>query len=105
LSAAEGWRLLVCVNRRLGTDTPSCAGRGSEHLADRLAELCAARGLELPVETILCFGSCSHGPNIRLAPGGAFFHGVTEAELPSLVAQVAAVVAAGPPGSDQRMLD
>lgn len=100
MNGSNGWRLLVCVNRRLGSDTPSCAGRGSERLVERLVELCAARGLELPVETILCFGSCSRGPNIRLAPGGAFFHGVTEAGLPELVAQVAATVVAGPPESD-----
>lgn len=100
MSATGGWRLLVCVNRRLGSETPSCAGRGSERLVARLTELCTAHGLEVPVETILCFGSCSRGPNIRLAPGGAFFHGVTEATLPELVAQVAATVAAGPPKSD-----
>ncbi len=99
MSDAGGWRVLVCVNRRLGADTPSCAGRGSERLVERLAELIAARGLVVPVETILCFGACSRGPNVRLAPGGAFFHGVTEADLPALVAQVAATVAAGPPGA------
>ena len=99
MSAVAGWRVLVCVNRRLGTETPSCAGRGSERLVERLAALLAARDLDVPVETMLCFGSCSQGPNIRLAPGGAFFHGVTEDDLPALVAQVAETVAAGPPGA------
>ncbi len=97
MTAGDGWRVLVCVNRRLGAETPSCAGRGSERLAERLVELLAARGLDVPVETLLCFGACSRGPNIRLAPGGAFFHGVTEDDLPGLVAQVAETVAAGPP--------
>jgi len=92
---APDWRLLVCVNRRLGAETPSCAGRGAELLAERLEALLRARGLALPVERILCFGSCSRGPNIRLAPGGAFFHGVGEADLPALVEQVAAAVGAG----------
>lgn len=88
-------RLLVCVNRRHGRDTPSCAGRGSEALVPELERLLARRGLALPVETILCFGSCAHGPNVRLAPGGEFFHGVTLASLPMLVDAVARAVAAG----------
>ena len=97
MSAAPGWRVLVCVNRRVGADTPSCAARGSEQLAERLAGLLAAAGLEVPVETLLCFGSCSRGPNVRIAPGGAFFHGVSDDDLPRLVACVAETVAAGPP--------
>lgn len=94
MSVREEWRLLVCVNRRLDADTPSCAGRGSEELVTPLERLLAQHGLELPVETILCFGSCQLGPNVRLAPGGAFFHGVTEADLPGLVEAVAKAIAA-----------
>ncbi len=97
MTTPGAWRLLVCVNRRLGAEAPSCAGRGSERLAERLAALLAERGLALPVETILCFGACSRGPNVRLTPGGAFFHGVTDADLPALVDRVADAVAAAPP--------
>jgi len=95
MSDPAGWRLLVCVNRRHGLDTPSCAGRGAEALVPELERLLAQRGLDLPVETILCFGACTRGPNIRLAPGGAFFHGVTLGGLPALVDAVARAVAAG----------
>ncbi|MDX1594193.1 MAG: (2Fe-2S) ferredoxin domain-containing protein [Gammaproteobacteria bacterium] len=97
MSAAGGWRLLICVNRRLNPETPSCAARGSETLAARLEGLLDARGLDVPVESILCFGACSRGPNIRIAPGGAFFHGVGENDLPAIVDAVAAAVASGPP--------
>ncbi len=105
MSTPPAWRLLVCVNRRLGDRSPSCAGRGSERLVALLVERLATRGLDLPVETILCFGACSRGPNVRLAPGGAFFHEVDEAALDALVDAVAETVAAGPPATESRVLD
>ena len=62
--------LLVCVNRRLGLGAPSCAGRGSERLAERLEQRLAERGLNLELRRIHCFGECERGPNLRLTPGG-----------------------------------
>ena len=91
-SAQQGWRLVVCVNRRLSPGSVSCAARGSPRLAERLADLLADQNLPVVVETIHCFGRCGQGPNIRLAPGGEFFRGVGEADLPFIVDRVAHLI-------------
>lgn len=80
--------LLVCVNRRLDAGKPSCAGRGSEALADRLETLISERGLALELRRILCFGDCARGPNLRLAPGGRFFHGADPASAEEILEQI-----------------
>jgi len=69
-------KLLICINRRYGAGESSCAARGSEGVADAIERGIAERGIDLAVERICCFGKCQHGPNMRLAPGGAFFMGV-----------------------------
>ncbi|HEY5719180.1 MAG TPA: (2Fe-2S) ferredoxin domain-containing protein [Gammaproteobacteria bacterium] len=91
---ATGWHLLVCVNQRYGFDSPSCGASGGQQLATALERLLAARGLALPVEAIHCFGYCTEGANVRLAPGGRFFHRVTIETLPALVDSVVAELAA-----------
>ena len=39
-----------------------------------LKERMAARGEDIPIQEILCFGRCEQGANLRIVPGGAFFH-------------------------------
>ena len=68
--------IIVCVNRRLRHDTPSCAERGSEAIADALEARMPGTGASLV--RIKCFGRCADGPIVRIAPGGRFF---TEATL------------------------
>jgi (2Fe-2S) ferredoxin len=87
---------MVCVNQRFGADTPSCGAGGGERFAARLGELLAARGVTLEVERIRCFGRCAEGPNLRLAPGGPFWRGVTDAELPAIADAIAATLAECP---------
>ena len=71
--------LLVCINKRIGMkfgrEVPSCAGRGSEALAELLERGLAERGLaeQVEVERFYCFGQCEHGPNVRFYPGGTWF--------------------------------
>lgn len=90
----ETVRILVCANRRLGDARPSCDGGA---LADQLADLIAARGAAIRVERFLCFGVCDLGPNLRIAPGGPFFHRVTPVDLPAVLeAAVAFSVRPGP---------
>ena len=64
--------IIVCINRRLTPDRPSCAARGSEALAEALEE--AARPWGIPVTRLKCFGRCDEGPNVRIR-GGRFFRG------------------------------
>ena len=76
--------IIVCVNRRLGHDKPSCAGRGSEAIADALeAALGKSPGA---VVRIKCFGRCAEGPNARVAAGGRFFRGISLDDVPAMVA-------------------
>lgn len=63
----------ICVNRRFGSDTPSCAMRGSEKVMTLLKEELIKRGLTTPLEKIKCLGQCDKGPAMRIAPGGEFF--------------------------------
>ena len=41
---------MICINRRFRMDEPSCAGRGSEKLADELEAEILRRGIDLKVE-------------------------------------------------------
>lgn len=78
--------LLVCVNQRWAHESPSCAGRGSPALRDALEQACVAAGLAIPCLAVPCLGYCDQGPNVRLAPGGPFFHQVTPADVPNIIA-------------------
>lgn len=77
--------LVVCINRRFRTDAPSCAARGSEAIADALERGIRERGIALRVVRIRCFGACSRGPTMRLAPGGAFLFEVRAEDVPALL--------------------
>ena len=76
--------ILVCINRRLGHDKPSCAARGSEALARALEA--AAAGTGLTVTRLKCFGRCAEGPNVRIH-GGRFFRGAGVQDVPRIVAE------------------
>ena len=82
--------LVVCVNRRLTASTPSCAGRGSEALIEALEAEAKRRGIILNIQRIFCFGLCERGPNVRIKPGGRFFHRVSNADIGRILDQVAA---------------
>ena len=80
-SQGLGWKhFMVCVNRRIGK--PACAGAA---IADALEVELRQRQLAIPVERIVCLGACEQGPNVRLAPGGRFYHQVTVAGIAELV--------------------
>ncbi|MEO5334820.1 MAG: (2Fe-2S) ferredoxin domain-containing protein [Magnetococcus sp. YQC-5] len=76
--------VMVCINERFGGRS-SCAQRGGVQLANELEEELSVQGLEVPVERILCFGRCKEGPVMRIAPGGAFFTGMTLERLGDVV--------------------
>ena len=83
--------LLVCINRRIGMkfgrEVPSCAGRGSEVIADLLERALSERGLgdQVAVERFYCFGQCEHGPNVRFYPGGTWFSGVVGDDVAAIL--------------------
>ncbi len=87
--------LLVCINSRLAGDKPSCAGRGSEQLADALEQALVERGLAVALGRIKCFGRCHEGPNVRLAPGGRFWRGAGLRDVTAIIDHVAAKINGG----------
>ena len=77
--------LMICINRRLRIGEPSCAGRGSEALADHLEKEIQSRGINLVVERSKCMAHCRAGPTIRLVPRGKFYHGPSDDEIAALL--------------------
>ncbi|HAT50551.1 MAG: (2Fe-2S) ferredoxin domain-containing protein [Nitrospirae bacterium] len=77
-------KLIVCVKQRSQT-SDSCAGRGSLALADQLQQGIRKKGLNIDLEKVHCLGECHQGPNMRLAPGGEFFHGVEAKDIAMII--------------------
>ena len=86
-------RLIVCINRRLGTGQRSCAASGSLDLIDRLQAMIVAADLDVPVVRRECLGRCDEGPVMRIAPAGPFFTAIDEAALAGILAQLKSFVA------------
>lgn len=82
-------RLVVCINRRLNEEQPSCAARGSEALAEQLAAAIVERGLGATLQRVYCLGRCEDGPNVRIAPGGKMYRGVDAQDVDRLLDDLA----------------
>ncbi|MBF0168013.1 MAG: (2Fe-2S) ferredoxin domain-containing protein [Alphaproteobacteria bacterium] len=80
--------IIVCINDRFTASKPSCARGGSVAIADALEQAIAERGLALTLERLHCLGECALGPNLRLAPGGRFFHHVKLADIPAILDEI-----------------
>lgn len=79
--------IIVCVNKRDGHHQ-SCAGSGSEDLATLLETALLQNNLNIEVTRIKCFGRCSKGPVLRIAPGGAFFENCSEKDIQKIIETV-----------------
>ncbi len=86
-------RLVVCINKRLGTGQRSCVGSGSLGLISRLESMIAAEKLAVPVVRRECLGRCEEGPVMRFAPAGPFFTEIDEAALDDIIDQLKTFVA------------
>ena len=80
--------LVICVNLRYGVDRASCAGRGSEAMADAIERAIGERQLAVTVERIRCFGDCARGPTMRLYPNGPFYRQVGVDDLAAIIADM-----------------
>ena len=78
--------LLVCTNFRANPNQPSCAARVSKQLLADLTQKIEQNSLSIMLEESPCLGFCHVGPNARLAPNGAFFHGLSVEKLDDLIA-------------------
>ena len=76
--------LVICVNRPVRADRPSCGRRGAIAIADALEAAIGERDLPVKVTRINCFGWCSRGPNLRIV-GGRALHGVVPDSIPHIL--------------------
>ncbi|MBF0143713.1 MAG: (2Fe-2S) ferredoxin domain-containing protein [Magnetococcales bacterium] len=88
--------VIACIKNRIGSG-PSCAGSGSEAIAEALEAALREKGMGVAVRRIQCLGSCKEGPNMRIAPGGPMFHHLTLADVPRLVEAISAFLTAKGP--------
>jgi len=80
-------RLVICTNRRLTANNPSC-GASNEPIAEQLERLISEQQLAITIEDRKCLGQCDKGPNIRLAPSGKFFHNMGGDDLPMIINEI-----------------
>jgi len=89
--------ILICVNRRFKTDEPSCAARGGVAIAEAIEKGVKERNIDIAVERFICFGQCTQGPTVKLAPGD-FILGAAPDKVPGILDRLEA--ACGVRGGD-----
>jgi len=64
-----------------------CKKRGSKTVRGALKEELRAQGMnrEVRIDSVDCLGLCKHGPNVVVYPGGTWYLGVTENDVPEVV--------------------
>jgi len=80
------FHVFVC-NQQKPEGLPCCAARGGTQMIEILRREVHARGLDGEVQVTACgsLGLCEHGPNMVVYPEGAWYSGVTEADVPEIV--------------------
>ena len=82
----------LCVNKRLNTDDqPSCAGRGSRELADKLEKILLENSIPAKLIRSPCMNNCKIGPNLKIQ-AAELFNGVDEESLDEVVKAIKAEV-------------
>ena len=81
--------VFVCVKDRQG-ERKSCADGNSPRIKAILKKEVKARGWadRVRVSESGCLGLCPHGPNVIIYPRKTWFSGVTEADIPAILARV-----------------
>ena len=85
---SDEFSVVICIKNRFKLNSTSCAGSGSEAMADELERLLAESGLKIEVKRVKCLGLCEHGPNLRIAPGGRFYHHLSMDDLPDVITEL-----------------
>ncbi|MBX5491221.1 MAG: (2Fe-2S) ferredoxin domain-containing protein [Chloroflexi bacterium] len=74
--------VLVCNN-------VDCRARGSDAVREALcARVAAGEVTNVEVTAYPCFGGCDFGPNVVIYPDKCFYSGVSEGDVPEIVAQL-----------------
>ena len=66
-----------------------CKKRGSKTVRSALKHELRAQGMhrDVRIDCVDCLGLCKHGPNLVVYPGGTWYLGVTERDVPDVVEQ------------------
>lgn len=79
------FKVRLCINKRLNTDdVPSCAGRGSRDLADKLEKLILENSIPAELVRSPCMNNCRMGPNLKIQ-GAELYNEVSEDKLSEIV--------------------
>lgn len=64
-----------------------CKKRGAKDVRKTLKEELRGRGMvgDVRVDSVGCLGLCKHGPNAVVYPGGTWYLGLTERDVPEIV--------------------
>ena len=64
-----------------------CKKRGSKAIRRALKDELRAEGMNMDVrvDSVDCLGLCKHGPNLVVYPGGTWYLGVVEHDVPQVV--------------------
>jgi (2Fe-2S) ferredoxin len=64
-----------------------CKKRGSKGVRRALKEELRAAGMngEVRIDSVDCLGLCKHGPNVVVYPGGSWYLGLGEEDVPEVV--------------------
>lgn len=81
--------IFVCVKSRQG-ERKSCADGQSPVVKSILKKEVKSRGWadRVRVSDCGCLGLCPHGPNVIIYPQKIWFSGVTESDIPDILARV-----------------
>jgi (2Fe-2S) ferredoxin len=66
-----------------------CKKRGSKAVRGALKDELRAEGMnrDVRVDSVDCLGLCKHGPNLVVYPGGTWYLGVAEQDVPEVVSR------------------
>jgi (2Fe-2S) ferredoxin len=64
-----------------------CKKRGSKAIRGALKDELRAEGMnrDVRVDSLGCLGLCKHGPNLVVYPGGIWYLGIVEQDVPEIV--------------------
>ena len=64
-----------------------CKKRGSKTVRGALKNELRTQGLnkDVRIDSVDCLGLCKHGPNLIIYPGGTWYLGITENDIPEVV--------------------
>jgi (2Fe-2S) ferredoxin len=64
-----------------------CKKRGAKDIRKALKDGLRAEGMvgDVRIDSVGCLGLCKHGPNVVVHPGGTWYLGLAEQDVPEIV--------------------